>query len=791
MNESAIDGGFPNVDNVDVWRYKNEFDYDRYTANVSVKMCNVPWCGDYDNVVYFDCIGKRDAYLNGIAGESVQLETMFNALPQGAIRVPVPATNAQLYNYLVIDLPIMTSIANPIEYAGAPRIGRYLYFITDAQQLSPSSTKLFITLDVWQTYIYGINFDYVMLARGHAPLAAVSAEDYLKDPVNNSTYLLAPDSNYGSARVPRGSGDVILNGGEQYAVFATAADLDLDWGSAEQPRVPAIAQPYTQSAPCEFCYGVDAKQLETFLKWIKANRPWFLDAVTGLFFVSKRLVTVASTRLLGGVEVHTLDAVEVKRDIIRLDMDAFGYPERARRYAKLYTYPYAQLVITNADGEATRIHIEDTRGYLELNACANITMPWVSVDVHLKGIGAEDARLMEFNTAAARYRTYQGAWYDTVKSYGIPVWSIAQSAYDVAGYRSAYSRAQDKYAADTTLASAVSSATTAEKNAGNSASNSITNNGVSTSANYANTTTANAYAMQGVAASNDYLDAQLVNDTNICSAQYQAEQAGLAVAATNNQARGEFGIVSDIASFTAGAMTGGAGLALSSLGSMGATGVNWAAANASITVSQSNSTSIYNNTVITNKAKNSVVKFYNERSNTIQNECRIEQTDIRNNAATAITANNAALIRTNAANTKTTAVANANRAHDVAIAGIQSKWNEAGVSAPVQQGARAGGNHAATRPLLVSAVVETQPNGAIMQAASDFARYGYALGQEWTINSLQVMKHFTYWQCAEVWCSGSGDILEGAQLGIKNIMINGVTVWSDPNKIGKVSVYDN
>lgn len=782
---------FPNVDNVDVWRYKNDFDYERYSPIVRAKMCNVPWCGDYDNVVDFGGTEQRDAYLDGLTGATVSLETMFNVLPDTAIKVPVPATSAQLYNYLVLDLPPITSAAQPIEYAGGARVGRYLYFITGAQQLSPSNTKLFLSLDVWQTHIYSMRFDYIMLARGHAPVAAVSAEDYLADPVNNTAYLMAPDSNYSDAIVPRASRDIVLNGGEQFAVFATSADLDLDWGDAAHPRVPAIGQPYTQSAPCDFCYAVDARKLETFLKWIKTARPWFLDAVTGLFFVSRDLVSVASTRTLGGVEVHTLDAVEVSRDLVNLDAEAFGYPERARRYAKLYTYPYAQIAVTNADGEVTRIRVEDTRGYLKLNACASLTMPWTSVDVHLTGIGAEAARVLGFNTAADRYRTYQGGWYYTVKSYGIPVWSIAQAAYDAAGYRTSYSRAQERYAADTARDNAHASANTAKTNADNSAANMTANNAVTVAANSANTAATNEAASSGVTLSAINRSAMTDQDNKVSSASYQADLAGLAVAATNNNLQASSSAIGQLASGIASAATGNIGGAVSAVSGLGGTAINWTCANASNAVSQSNSTLIHQATISANIAKDGHSASYSTAATDLKNATNVTLTNITNNTATSITANNANLTRTNAENTRATAIANADRNHALAVAGIQANWNESGVAAPVQQGARKGGEHAATRPLLVSAVIETQPDGAILQAASDFARYGYALGQEWKLEKLQVMKHFTYWQCGEVWCSGEGDALEGVQLAIKTIMINGTTVWSDPKEIGKVSIYDN
>ena len=42
-----------------------------------------------------------------------------------------------------------------------------------------------------------------------------------------------------------------------------------------------------------------------------------------------------------------------------------------------------------------------------------------------------------------------------------------------------------------------------------------------------------------------------------------------------------------------------------------------------------------------------------------------------------------------------------------------------------------------------------------------------------------------------MWCSGNGNALEAAQGAIKDILIRGVTVWSKPEEIGRVSIYDN
>ena len=175
----------------------------------------------------------------------------------------------------------------------------------------------------------------------------------------------------------------------------------------------------------------------------------------------------------------------------------------------------------------------------------------------------------------------------------------------------------------------------------------------------------------------------------------------------------------------------------------------------------------------------------------VQSSSATNATNIRNNASTSCAASNASLTRTNAANTKATADANAQRTYATAIDAIQARLNQAGVAAPVVFGAGANGQGCATAPRALFAQVITQRECDIMNAASAFARYGYTLMREWDMHDMQVMKHFTYWKCTEVWCSGNGNALEDAQNVVKDILMRGVTVWDTPEDIGRVSIYDN
>ena len=56
---------------------------------------------------------------------------------------------------------------------------------------------------------------------------------------------------------------------------------------------------------------------------------------------------------------------------------------------------------------------------------------------------------------------------------------------------------------------------------------------------------------------------------------------------------------------------------------------------------------------------------------------------------------------------------------------------------------------------------------------------------------LNIMNYFTYWKASDIWINSGEGVNQKAVKDIQNIFEKGVTIWSDPTKIGKVSVYDN
>ena len=82
-----------------------------------------------------------------------------------------------------------------------------------------------------------------------------------------------------------------------------------------------------------------------------------------------------------------------------------------------------------------------------------------------------------------------------------------------------------------------------------------------------------------------------------------------------------------------------------------------------------------------------------------------------------------------------------------------------------------------------------QPN-AMYQIGEFWLRYGYAINRFWKPTDLNVMTNFTYWKFKElnVIAANCTEVYKNA---IRGIFEKGVTVWTNPAKIGVIDVADN
>lgn len=789
------DTPFPHLSNVDVWKYRNNFDYGRWEDNARIKMCSVNWDSGYVNVVEWKTDKARDTYFDNLAGYKVDEPTMFQMHPDGSVKIPVPFNAATQYNYIVLDYPVMSTPDNPVSYA-APARNRFLYFCEAVEELAPNTTLCHVQLDVWSTYINSVDVSGMMLARGHAPMASVTATDYLKNPYANQAMLTAPDVTFGTfARTPSLKSHIF--NGEVLAVITMSAASWGIWGTkaAGTWRVPAEPL-YLDDTPSLLSLSVAPANLAPLLTAMKTEVPQAFQTIRAVWFAPVELVETGEPYTFAGTSVRRVFANPwTDFEVAAWSKSDFGYPAKCDDMAKLYTYPYARIM-AHTDAGDIEVKVEETEGNISVAARLNLAGPFINVDtyVHLGGASAS----LAFAATGSITMPWAGDALKTLRSLEIPSFAVYLDAGTVNDYATHFDRAQANTALQNAYTSATASAKTALDNGIDSVDLSIANLATSVSA-----------ALAVLAESQDMENTVLGNTIEVNN--ILTNNANL-LTQTITDAQNEVAAISNMNNVNAAVQLGqlalgvGAGQGIAQAVSMDFAGaLNTAASNFQYAFNQS--TSMQANTanvgiaITTREEITSATKQSNSARNTEGNQLnlintrrkqRAETTNLNTETTSQTTQNNrsAGVNKANMQRGYNTNVANAGRSRSTALSAIENSIKQAALGAPLEGGVFANAATASSRPLGWVFEVQTQDTGSIMAAASHFARYGYALGQYWDFTSWQVMRDFTYWQCDDVWIIPRA-CTQGAASLIRSILIEGTTVWREPAIIGATDIWEN
>lgn len=460
------DTGFPGLPGETAF-LNNNFDYSKYDkTQMRIGICSVPWdvglihvgnakIGGLGNVVYFETPEERDEYLDSIEDKYVW-ETEYREYHDDMyIQVPLPYEKAVRYNYIWVEYTRL-----PVDYSEGGK-ERFFFFIRECSQLAASTCKVKVLRDTWQTFIHDVDITHVFLDRGHAPIALTDAETYLENPRENATYLLADDVNYGHGAMRHAMQKAIaLNSGEMYAAVCMSGDLQ---GELDE-QVPARTMIIPNGQPAFNCYAVEASELENFLFMLETYYPHMVQTIQGVFFVSMNLVNVHHTFTLRDMEISVLEAARTPIDIVDLAMSQFGYADEYKRLAKLYTYPYAYLEVSDENGDAHEIHIEETSGNLSLQLTTSLAYPWLTLDGRITGVRGGDSSI-EFSNVNENTFDFGGSWYKYIYQWKIPTFAVTQSAASRYDYTTRYEREQAANNAYISKLNADRNADTAQDNA--------------------------------------------------------------------------------------------------------------------------------------------------------------------------------------------------------------------------------------------------------------------------------------------------------------------------------------
>jgi hypothetical protein len=547
-------GQFPDVGGVDVYKYDNQFDYERFNATqMSLMICTVPWdvgeahvgnrtISGIGNVVWFGSKAERDAWFDAIPDDKCyRFTTKFKELHrEQVIDVPVPYDVASTYNYLVVRYNLFANDDSPVQYETQNGHREWFWFIREVEFVAPNTTRLHLLDDAFQTWMYDVTITNMVLERGHAPVFSTTVAQYLENPVENNQDLLTEDVNFGAEpSVVRHMDVLALNSGEVWACIATTANPQASWGTkaASTWNTPASAAYDQNGVPSAFVIACEPAQLDTLLANATASIPQFKQTVQGVFFAPKQLVSVAGNFTFAGVACHTLTSARTTLDLCNITKAAFGYDAKYAELAKLYTSPYAHIEITDEDGAVDVVKIEDTTGTLDVSASLSLAWPFINVDAHVLGTGGNAGATVTFRNITARTFNVTGTWYETLRSWKVPTFAVVLDAATEYDYSTHFDRAQRKVDYDTayanssasaaaTLANAKDSATTAQANTNAAAATAQTNAKAS-----ASTAQSNANASAATAQTNTTLQANAAKANADASADTSVDNTALQVAA--------------------------------------------------------------------------------------------------------------------------------------------------------------------------------------------------------------------------------------------------------------------
>ena len=858
------DGPFPNFSNVDPYRRKVDFDYSRYDYTSTVKLCNVPWPYDYKHVVNWKDEGTRDAYLRLIDGRTVELMQGFTRVQLDRIAVNVPYDVALSYNYVVLHVPPLTG-DDPIEHETSDGIRTICAFVTDCVYQAPSTTILVLDVDIWTTYLPHLSTSALMLERGHAPMYKTSATEYLKDPVTKCSDLLTPDVDYGGSDIVRGGEFVPLSTAQLMYVIASPIPYDqltsitqatnvsdapatyydlstrdgyqvgvsgYTWPSGGKSyagmTTPAKVTRAEGSVPSGlYYYGIYAANAtnDGALDVIADLLPVFITSAVAAYVVPVDLVELGTQYQIGGRSIYQVISRYQLQDgpTFTLGKGMFGYPDRYSEIAKLYTFPYAHLEISDDLGHNITLHVEDCHETIEVAQALSVAWPALSWEVALTNV-ASTAGAVSYSwrkmTAGKETHSLPGADFMAfMLSYDVPTYCLrltAQRESELEGYADAQARRDSAVVgyqstmrgANTALANALASNDTAKTNADASADTAKTN-----ADNSADVSEANALTSR-----NARTDITGYQNTNRSHVTFDATSGANNTTFSLGEQDVEFSMYATDAQLKSEAVGG----AMNTLGSLAGGNVMGAvqtgvASILSITTSSSIAS-------LANNATDAKVGINQDHATLVTNEANTlasNTTTRQNQADKDINDRSVALTKTNATNTQTVTKANATRTQgnaksnaarskstgdsnatysrgtteenakaqlELAKEMYEASLSNAALLPPRAHGVYSGDMRADAyqrRGLHLRAV--TQCDSALSRAADAFIRYGYNYSGIWNIDTwCPADRDFCYWQSSDLWQQIREVANPKAERAYEAILAAGVTVWNDPEKIGRV-----
>lgn len=713
----------------EVTDYPQRLTPNTWPVGTEVVMMQVPWDSNYRDVVIWDNQAQRDEYLDAKYAESKRWSSSkFSYLkPNEPIDVPVPYSAAYKYNYVVVQNP-----KQPVEWEEEPV--RLCYFIMSMEYIAPSTTRIYLQLDLIQTYQFGVSIGSMFVERGHFGMAN-SKFDTTLDLItggNLREYLNIPEG------LDVGSEYVMANH-EWYpltepntnevgrVIIMSTANLAADPGTVDSPNLNVADGQNADGIPsgCNV-YSMTLATFRQVMKYLQ-NYSWVAQCIVSVTTYPARLLSAGpevqlfgkgpTMNFLGETDTWQANATPYATTGNVFQQLSAGVPKPWRdSMFKCYTYPYAVIEITAYNGNSVFLKPELVLGNkidLQVIGCAVAPFARTGVFPRNYGVNTYDGtppnryEWVGFDGSEHTGSIQAGDFLDTCLWIGdFPQFSIVNSSYLTYLASTTHTRQYQYQSAGWSQAKSLAGAELSYQNAMLGASNTQAN--------------------------------------------YDASQMGLL------NAIGQQATTAPVVSYPAGNLSTGSLSDLANGGLSSAMGQIGASAWGSLSGMVSNLTGATQN------------------------------------------ANNVNLARQVAGNNLDYAKYAAQGDYANQIAAINATVQDAALQPPSTAGQMGGQGFMWKNGIVGFAVNYKTITGSAFNAICQFwARYGYKMNRYYNFGSngsnmpkLKLMSKWTYWKCSETYvtCARAN---EAEKDGIRGILEKGVTVWGNPADIGNADLASN
>ena len=342
-----------------------------WPVGTEVTLMQVPWDANYRDIVIWDDVQQRNAYLDAQAllGTGWRSKRFSYCRPNEPISVPVPYSAAYKYNYVVVQNPMQ-----PVDGEEQPL--KLCYFILSTDYVAPGTTQLTLQLDVIQTYQFGVCLGNMFVERGHMGVSNA----VFKNGVHNlqgqylRKYLNVPEGlDIGDSYVMANHEWYPLTDASTFdigkIIVISSADLAADPGTVDNPNLNVADGQNADGIPSG-C-NVYSMTLSTFRAVLNAmkEKSWVAQCIQSVSTFPARLLSAGTdVQLFGnsGITMQFLGETDTLESPLKTyaatgniyQQLSNGVPDGYHDLYKAYTYPYSVIELTAYNGNSVFVKPE-------------------------------------------------------------------------------------------------------------------------------------------------------------------------------------------------------------------------------------------------------------------------------------------------------------------------------------------------------------------------------------------------------------------------------------------------